>query len=260
MFRMFSDNMTKKNMEMNTHCCGFRHDVDGASLLTEWVGGKKCTIERDKAALLTFLTRSKWTSPGGSGRTLLFRHPITSPWAAAQSATVATRSPASSPPRPIQHSQGIQRPGCTHTRSKRSWMKDDPTPQQLWWPSVSTYTSQNTANTFKRSTSSRIYSRQVTLTVSVPLGKNLFLKVSSFDRKGCQTHSQAAQEGSPGESTGAPSKMTSYVEKRGGENYSNEWSRVDCTSFCRVGIKRRFRTSPRFTEEPFSVGRGPAAR
>lgn len=118
----------KKNMKMNTHCCGFRHDVDGASLLTEWVGGEKCTIERDKAALLTFLTRSKWTSPGGSGRTLLFRHPITSPWAAAQSATVATRSPASSPPRPIQHSQGIQRPGCTHTRSKRSWMKDDPTP------------------------------------------------------------------------------------------------------------------------------------
>lgn len=113
-------------------------------------------------------------------------------------------------------------------------------PPQFWWPSVSAYTSQNTANPFKRSTSSRIYSRQVTLTVSVPLGKNLFLKVSSFDRKGCQTHSQAAQEGNPGESTGAPSKMTSYVEKKkGGGDYSNEWSQVDCTSFCRVDKKKK---------------------
>lgn len=91
--------------------------------------------------LLTFLTRSKWTSPGGSGRTLLFRHPITSPWAAAQSATLATRSPASSPQQPIQHSQGIQRPGWTHTRAKRSWINADYTPPRPWWPGVSSYTS-----------------------------------------------------------------------------------------------------------------------
>lgn len=73
--------------------------------------------------LLTFLTRSNWTSPGGSGRTLLFLHPITSPWAAAQSASQATRSPASSPQQLIQHTQGIQHPGRTQTQTGGSWIK-----------------------------------------------------------------------------------------------------------------------------------------
>lgn len=71
------------------------------------------------ASLLTFLTRSNLTSSGGSGRTLLFRHPITSPWATAQSATQATRSPASSPPQPIYQ----QHPGCTQTQLEGSWIK-----------------------------------------------------------------------------------------------------------------------------------------
>lgn len=55
-------------------------------------------------------------------------------------------------------------------------------------------------------------SQRVTLTDCVPLGKPPFLKVSAFarlDRKGCQTRSQAAQQGHPGESSTAPSETTS---------------------------------------------------
>lgn len=79
--------------------------------------------------LLTFLTRSSWTSPGGSGRTLLFRHPITSPHTSVQPATQATKSPASSPQQLIQHTPDIQHPGCAHTGAEvhqESWQHPSP--------------------------------------------------------------------------------------------------------------------------------------
>lgn len=82
--------------------------------------------------MLTFLTRSSWTSPGGSGRTLLFRHPITSPRTSAQPGTRATKTSASSPQQLIQHTPDISHPGCAHTGAEvheESWQDPRASPR-----------------------------------------------------------------------------------------------------------------------------------
>ena len=100
----------------------------------QW-GSMHCNIiiyERRGRIPLTFLTKSSWTSPGGSGRTLLFLHPITSPQAAAQPTRRATSSPASSPQHWTQASGGgqhlmaapravrsLKRAADTHTHQNR---------------------------------------------------------------------------------------------------------------------------------------------
>lgn len=99
--------------------------VSGFLLLNSWL--EHCettsTTATSSSFILTFLTRSNWTSPGGSGRTLLFLQPIISLWASAQSATQATRSPASSPQQLIQQPQDIQLPDSTRTQKEGSWIK-----------------------------------------------------------------------------------------------------------------------------------------
>lgn len=198
-------------MKMNTYCCCCccRHIIASNGLRKDW--GKYCTIERNKSCPTDLFDQIQ----------------VDIPWRLGEDLTVPTPHHITLGRCPVSHS-GHQEPcfitpaadltlsGHPRTRLHPHWLKEimnerwsQPLPSLDGLVSALTLR-QNTANTFKCCTSSWTYSRQVTLTLSVPLGKPPFLKVSSLDwleREG----------GHPCGVYRGPSIMTSYFEEKAGK-------------------------------------------